>query len=771
MSRWICWVLGLGLCLGMTIGCGPKVFLAEKDFNDARHLIPASLEEGHALSPAAPLTALVPTPADVNNSDRPARYMTLQEVIAIALENGSTAGRGSGVGSGIADDSLAQFTGGSTTGQSDRIRVLSMNMAISYASLEQSLARYDAMVVSTLNWAVTDSLTQGLSSFSNGQDANFNMSIVKAFASGGVASIGFENNYRFLSEPPTAFGVFNPFYTSQFKIGFEQPLLRDAGVGINQLLNRSPGATGGGIPGEVAGAFNSRQQVLQQGPGSFGGTASEGILIARLRLDAQKSEFERNVNNMLLNVEVAYWNLYQAYGQLYSFEEVMRIAHRAWLINLAKYKAGTKGPADYFPVLGQYEEFRGQRIAALGEVLDKERNLRRLIGLPIEDGARIVPITPPTLAPFLPDWGTARQEALQRRPELAIARDNVRALQYNLIVAKNFLMPDLRFFAQYAPIGFGTELTGGSILTDARGDTHPSSSLGGLQSDHFNNWRIGLNFTMPLGFRTETAAVRAARLSLAQAYEALKDQEERATSVLSTQYQKLAEWYRLIEARRAERKAYTETVEARFREYAAGKATVSDFLLEAQRRLAAAQVKEYQAIAEYNSTLARFEWSKGNLMAHNNVHIAEGALPQCAQVRAVEHELKRSQALVLCERPDSIYHPGRLVAACEKDVLAMPPAEGGAVILPENAGPKVAEQLQVVPRPLVTLPAEGKTEPMIPQRIEAAPPSSTPEFVPAASPTRLPSVPMNDAPPASPLEIINGQPGNLPPAPPLPPNP
>ncbi len=47
----------------------------------------------------------------------------------------------------------------------------------------------------------------------------------------------------------------------------------------------------------------------------------EGILITRIRFDQQRAEFERNVNQMLLNVEVAYWNLYGGYWTLYSREQ------------------------------------------------------------------------------------------------------------------------------------------------------------------------------------------------------------------------------------------------------------------------------------------------------------------------------------------------------------------------------------------------------------------------------------------------------------------
>jgi hypothetical protein len=87
--------------------------------------------------------------------------------------------------------------------------------------------------------------------------------------------------------------------------------------------------------------------------------------------------------------------------------------------------------------------------------------------------------------------------------------------------------------------------------------------------------------------------------------------------------------------------------------------------------MALAQLKEYEAIAEYNNSLARFEWAKGSIMQHDNVQIAEGQMPQCVQVRAVENERQRTAALILNERPLPMTHPGML--ADGKDVPTTPP--------------------------------------------------------------------------------------------------
>src|SRR5262249_41640265 len=158
-----------------------------------------------------------------------------------------------------------------------------------------------------------------------------------------------------------------------------------------------------------------------------------------------------------------------------------------------------------------------------------------------------------------------------------------------------------------------------------------------LASDHFNDWSAGLRLTVPIGYRAANANVRAARLGVARAYAVLQEQELRTSRVLMDQYRLLVLFYREISAQRAQREAYAAQLRARFEEFLAGRGTL-DILLEAQRFWANALTNEYAAIAEYNQTLAAFEWAKGTLLRHDNVHIAEGPLPACAQVRAVAHQ-------------------------------------------------------------------------------------------------------------------------------------
>ena len=58
------------------------------------------------------------------------------------------------------------------------------------------------------------------------------------------------------------------------------------------------------------------------------------------------------------------------------------------------------------------------------------------------------------------------------------------------------------------------------------------------------------------------AALRSARLGLAQAYYSLEEQEQRVQRTVTKQYQKLNEWHRRIEIAGAERQAYAKSVES-----------------------------------------------------------------------------------------------------------------------------------------------------------------------------------------------------------------
>jgi outer membrane protein TolC len=771
--RWKSLCGGIALLLAGTAGCTHRVFMPEDQYNQVQTDLVNQLDKKPDL-PCHPITPITAPPPTLYDLDRKIRFLSLAEAVAIALEQG-TVGQPSLLFPGIGLDNLVQFTGQGVSG-SDAIRVLALDPSRVGTNIDAALSKFDTLFVGSMNWSTTDQpIGTPLQTFQAGssgvnaiqqEQATGSLQLLKPLPTGGVAGVTFNLPYTSTNLPARV----NPNYQPQLLFQFEQPLLQGFGVEINQLRNAHPGSllNPGVIPGAVT---------------------AEGIVISRIRFDQQRAEFERNVIQMLLNVETAYWNLYGSYWALYSREQGLRFAFESYRSSKAKYEAGNISAGDFYQARGQYELFRAQRLQAIDTVLDNERQLRALLGMVIEDGCRLMPSDAPTLAPYRPDWKCAQAEALERRPELFMARQDVKAAQLNVLLAKNLLLPDLRFTSSYDWNGIGTRLDGGD----------DPNAIRSMVSGKFSDWTLGLRMTMPLGYRFAHSQLRQAELALARSLEVLKDQELKAQRFLALQYRRISSAYEQIKAQRAQREAFGEQLRARNEEFLAGRKTI-DILLEAQRFWADALANEYAAIVTYNNALCGFEYAKGTIMQHDNITIAEGPLPDCAQERAVEHLRQRTAALVLRERanPDSYLpqgghgpaptdaHPATLPQMLQttpplKDVPSLPaidphspPAAGGAGMPSQLPAPTESKLEDLVSPPTgndASKPAGNGTgtsgsKPAAPKDADSAQPTNT---IPSGLPGGSTLPPIGATPSSAPKRRVLGSDfGTLRPEDPLP---
>lgn len=678
---------GLVLAVLAALGCHQQTFLTEADYHAYHDLaLPPCLEESEPIKGVVPCAGSAPPPMTVDDTQRQPRYLSLREAIAIALEHG-TVGVQSPNSPGLAVDTLGGFAG-RTAQSADGIRVLAFDPAIVANDIEVSLSKFDALWNTALNWSRTEtplgtspliSTGAGVATFGGlgsvssiaSDQVAFSTGLVKPLPTGGTAGVTFGLT-RNRSTPHSAI---DPVYQPQIQFTFEQPLLQGFGEEINQLRPNHPGS--------LLTPFST-------------GLPVEGILITRIRLDQAKAEFERNVNYLLLNVESAYWNLYGAYYNLYSREEGLRYAYEYWRLTRALFENGRTPVQTLEQIRLQYEQFRGQRLTALGQVLESERQLRGLLGLPIEDGTRLVPVDAPVLAPVKPDWRTALDEALARRPELAIARQELKFRQLDLIRVKNDLLPDLRFVASDTIFGIGSELGGGR---------DPSNAFHNLGNDPFNNFSLGLRLSVPVGYRFAHAEVRDAKLQLQRSYVNLITEEDKAQRYLGLVYRQVQEFQDQIQVQKAALRAATVQLEGYYELFQQGRAAGSDAnLILALQNFSNSVANYYAAIVQYNNALAAFEFAKGTLMQHDNVVIGEGAPPHCAQVRAVEHERQRTEAIVLSEKTGCVAQ-----AACAGPGVAhLAPDTAVPVPVVEQNRPPVPE---IPPEPasataVLTLPAK-----------------------------------------------------------------
>ncbi len=702
--RWKKWLGGLALSVTVATGCSHPCYLSQEAENRLMSglALPPRLDSDPTAGSITPDLSgrqfLKPT--DVKDPERPVRYLSLAESFALAMENGTVGQNGQSNDTGLAAGvPIAQY--GVPTGSSDSIRVLSMEPAAFAADIEASLSKFDARFVSSLTWNTTDRpVGTALDSFQSQGAANniaqqtgaLNMGVLKPLPTGGVAGITFTTDYTKTNLPSRV----NPSYQPTLQFAFEQPLLQGFGVEINELRASHPG-----------GVLSGDQ--FQTSPNN----GQEGIILTRIRLDQARAEFERNVQNMLLNVEIAYWNLYESFGELFAREIALRNNLAIWKITKKRVEAGIKSftVADLYEAEGQYESSRGDWLAQLNTVLERERNLRGLLNLPLEDGTRLVPSDEPALAPFEPDWNTAIQEALVYKPELVLAREQLKATQLHLRELKNRALPDVRFTSTYDINGIGTSLDGPTS----------ENALRSLSSNHFNNWSTGLQANFPIGFRDANAGIRQGKIRLAQAYWALQVDEWKVERNLASQYRSVIVNQGLIERYRASVAAYNNDLAVRRETVKAGTTIAIDVTLQAIRLGTAAMISYYQAVGAYNASLASYEFAKGTILRHDNIQIAEGQLPECARRRAVDHEAEKAAALLVRERPGSAPVP-----TLGPDNLPQQSMTPEALSLPEmlKAKPPVEPEMlrPMPPRPLDQYRPNGVS---LPTRNSSLPTTST----------------------------------------------
>jgi outer membrane protein TolC len=630
MKRWLGrTVSGLMITASLTtVGCKHQLLTEPADSPVLRrHDIPATLEDQPHKEILPSAATVNQDPATVIDVKRTPKMLSLQEAMAIAVEQGNTGAAG---GQGTDSAALPQFTGRGVSG-TDTIKAFVLDPALAAAEVERSLSKFDARWINSMSWNKQDQATVNFQQLlSNGDTAAISSTLAKPLPTGGVAGITTSMNYLHLSAPPLNTGVFSQpatTYTPRVQFIFEQPLLQGFGVEANQLIANHPGS------------------LLIQGFRSTG-AGTEGILIARVRSEQSKAQFDVNMNQMLLNIEVAYWNLYSAYYNLYAQEEGYKQASRALTYNIPRDLAGFEEKQLIPQLETTVWQFYRQVIQARGQVLEADRVLRGLMGQKSDDGTIYIPADIPTRTAYRVNFRDAYEEGLRSKPEVLLARQELKAKQLELRAQQIGRMPDVRLFSSYDVNAVGTTLFG----TD-------NGALSNLGRNQFNTWQVGIRAEIPLGFRDANALVRQGQLNMYRAYYTLSDSERKVFELLVQATRQLDQAYMEILAAQKEKEAVKRQVDIiddriRGNNFSGGSSYVQ--LTQAQQNLARARAEEFRNVAAYNSALARIEFAKGTIQRYNNIGVIEGALPSFVQTRATEHFKQRQAGLKLREHPAEV---------------------------------------------------------------------------------------------------------------------
>lgn len=439
----------------------------------------------------------------------------------------------------------------------------------------------------------------------------FQTGLSKTTADGTVLSVSNSTIYDLNRNDPTR--QFPSDWQESFQMEIRKPLLQGAGVEFNQIAG--PGA----VPG-----FN------------------QGVLLARLNTDIALTAFEAAVRNMVSDVESAYWDLYFAYRNLDTAVEGRDDSLRTWQKANSLYLKGTmEGGAAYeAQAREQYFGFKVTAEQAQVQLYHAESRLRFLMGIPATDGRLIRPKDDPTTAKISFNWDECKVEALSRAPEIREARQRVRERELELVAAKNWLLPQLFLDGRYRWDGMGHDfITNGD-------STFSGGAVDNLGSGQYQSWHIGVDASVPLGFRKGASGVTSAEQALARDRAKLHDTESEVVSQLTFLVSDMEADYETTITnfnRRAAAERNLAAVQAAYELNTQG--VPFDVLLQAQRTLADAESSYYRSLTNYAKSISQVHRVKGSLLEYNGVYLTEGPWPNKAYFDAHRRAQARASSV------------------------------------------------------------------------------------------------------------------------------
>jgi len=493
--------------------------------------------------------------------------------------------------------------------------------------VEATLAQFDTQWTTNVLWQKNDHPVNlqlaGLVAPVLQQDlGTFQSQLAKTSASGDRFFIRNNTGYDANNNPSNRF---ISSWTTNMEAEFRHPFLQGGGVQFNRIAGPS------GIPG-VSGFANI--------PGVY-----NGVAIARTQMDIAIADFEADIRDVVGETELAYWELYFAYRNLDALVVGRDSALSTWRKVKALYDVGARGgeAEKEAQAREQYFLFRGQVENAVSNVYEVENRLRYMMGLSATDGRLVRPADDPTTAEVNFDWAEVLVEAEARYPELRRQKWVIKQRELQLIASKNFLLPRLDATGLYRWYGFGNDLWS----TNRDGGTGSlQNAMAVMTGGQFQEWQLGLQAAVPIGFRAQLAGVRNAQLQLARERAILQDQELEVSHQLASAIRDLDRSYRLTETNFNRRIAAEVNVQAVRAAYDTDTVTL-DLLLDAQRRLAVAESDYFRSLVDYNLAIRTVHLRKGSLLEYNNVFLAEGPWPGKAYFDANKRARERSAGFLV----------------------------------------------------------------------------------------------------------------------------
>jgi outer membrane protein TolC len=362
------------------------------------------------------------------------------------------------------------------------------------------------------------------------------------------------------------------------------------------------------------------------------------VKLSGLAYDQSIDEFRRDLTDIVLAIELSYWNLVANEESLRAADKSLDAANAVLEQTGVQYEVGVVSRVEVVEAEAGVAERDFNRIRAQNAYRRAQDELiDRVLGPNLTPTSRLE--IHPTDRPerthqflgvaFELDADESAQLASEHRPELAIRRKVIEQAQIGLQFARNQRLPQLDVVGGYGFQGLaGTEnpdrlcfnpdpVTG--LCPPLVIDKHYAST----DDDFFDDdgsaqWYGGAVFSLPLPNRSARANASRAEFELSRARTLLRREEQRIIFEVRDALRNLRDSAQGIEAAERRRAAAEEQHRAETIRLEHGESTPFDVLLR-ERDLFDAESEKINALQVYRNSLARLDQAQGTTLRSNNI--------------------------------------------------------------------------------------------------------------------------------------------------------
>lgn len=421
------------------------------------------------------------------------------------------------------------------------------------------------------------------------------------------------NAWNQLENPSASFDPFNPsnaIITGLQNEGFGL----DAGLSKRNLLG---GTTNFGVnsntnritpgvfplnPADRTATELSYTQPLLQGAGFAVNQAP--IVLARIDTERSYFQYKNAVQQSVQGVIEAYWALVFAKTDLWAREQQVEQAEFALQRTQARVEIGDANRGDLAQTQVAVENFRASLLASQANVLQRQAALLNILGLPPYEATRTIPVTPMLEERIEIDWEAINDLAQRERPDIIELKLILEADQQRLLLSDNQARPQLDGVALYRWNGLEGLTPGNNRVSSGSGD--------------FEDWSLGVNFSVPLGLRSGRASLRQSQLLIRRDQANLEQALHQMQHLLALSLRNLDQFYAQYERFQAVRRAARANLELQLAQYSVGRESFI-VVLQAIVDWGNAVSSEASSLSQYNTELARLEFQTGTILQSHNV--------------------------------------------------------------------------------------------------------------------------------------------------------